>query len=167
MTVPLHDPRAHAEHAARALRDLAHTSRSLDHPADTYPILGELLAGVRRLQQVLDQLADAHLTHRPLAATDDGDAAAGRQFALYAGDELRHAARSVRQAEIALDAAVTHSGRIAWRTPDPATPRIRPTSTIRRLDTTRPLHQLAPPDHAPAPGHAASRTTDPAGGLTL
>lgn len=147
MTVPLHDPRAHAEHAARALRDLAHTSRSLDHPADTYPILGELLAGVRRLQQVLDQLADAHLTHRPLAATDDGDAAAGRQFALYA--------------------AVTHSGRIAWRTPDPATPRIRPTSTIRRLDTTRPLHQLAPPDHAPAPGHAASRTTDPAGGLTL
>lgn len=55
------DPRRDATEASEALRGLAHASRAMEHPADTHPILGELLAGVRSLRQSLDQLATAHL----------------------------------------------------------------------------------------------------------
>ena len=50
-------PTADAAEASEALRGLAHASRVLENPADTYPVLGDLLAGVRSLRQVLDQLA--------------------------------------------------------------------------------------------------------------
>jgi hypothetical protein len=139
-----YDARAAADQASAALRTLAHTTRTLDQPADTYPIVGDLLAATTYLQQVLDQLANTHLRHRDSAGTDAGDRLTGRELALYAGDELRHAARSVRQAQVALDAASIHSGRIAWHTPSPRpTP---PTSVLRHLDTPRPLSADRGPD---------------------
>ena len=49
------DLTADAAEASEALRGLAHATRVFDDPADTYAVLGDLLAGVRSLRQVLDQ----------------------------------------------------------------------------------------------------------------
>ncbi|GAB3214196.1 hypothetical protein GCM10027294_52540 [Marinactinospora endophytica] len=109
------DPRRDAAEASEALRGLAHASRAMEHPADTYPILGELLAGVRSLRQSLDQLATAHLTHRRDAHDDSGDQTIGASEVLAAADDLHQAGTMLDSVEERLDAAMTHSGCIAWR----------------------------------------------------
>lgn len=114
-----HDPTADAADAADALRGLAHASRVFNQPADTYPVFGELLAGVRSLRQVLDQLASAHITHRDRAHDDDGNHRVGAQSALAAADELHQAGTLLDHVASRLDAAFSHSGRIAWHN-DPA-----------------------------------------------
>ncbi|WP_051606620.1 hypothetical protein [Microbacterium sp. CH12i] len=58
------NPTTDAVEASEALRGLAHASRVFEDPADTYAVLGDLLAGVRSLRQVLDQLATTHVTNR-------------------------------------------------------------------------------------------------------
>src|SRR5690606_31169419 len=117
-----HDPLADAAEASEALRGLAHASRVFDDPADTYTVFGDLVAGVRSLRQVLDQLASAHLNARDRAFTDDGDHVAGAASALAAADELHQAGTLLDQAYDRLDAAFSHSGRIAWH-PEPAVDR--------------------------------------------
>lgn len=110
-----HDPLADAAEASEALRGLAHASRVFDDPADTYTVFGDLVSGVRSLRQVLDQLASTHLNARDRAFDDNGDPAAGAVSALAAADELHQAGTLLDQAYDRLDAAFTHSGRIAWR----------------------------------------------------
>ena len=113
------DPLKDAAEASEALRGLAHASRVFDDPADTYQVFGDLVAGVRSLRQVLDQLANTHLTHRDRAHDDDGNHVAGSQNALAAADELHQAGILLDQVHDRLDAAFSHSGRIAWH-PEPA-----------------------------------------------
>ncbi|SMX93836.1 hypothetical protein [Brevibacterium casei] len=108
------DPLADAAEASEALRGLAHASRVFDDPADTYTVFGDLTAGLRSLRQVLDQLANAHLAHRERAFDDDGNPVAGAAEALAAADGLHQAGTLLDQAHDRLDAAFTHSGRIAW-----------------------------------------------------
>lgn len=117
-----HDPLADAAEASEALRGLAHASRVFDDPADTYRVFGDLVAGVRSLRQVLDQLASTHLGARDRAFDDDGDPTAGAASALAAADELHQAGTLLDQAYDRLDAAFSHSGRIAWN-PDPVVDR--------------------------------------------
>lgn len=112
-----HDPLKDAAEASEALRGLAHASRVFDNPADTYSVLGDLLSGVRSLRQVLDQLGSAHLVHRGRAHDDDGDQAIGAAEALAAADDLHHAGTLLDGVEERVDAAMTHSGRIAWHAP--------------------------------------------------
>ncbi|GAB3546560.1 hypothetical protein GCM10027404_07170 [Arthrobacter tumbae] len=114
-----HDPLKDAAEASEALRGLAHASRVFDNPSDTYTVFGDLVAGVRSLRQVLDQVANAHLTHRGRAHDDDGDHLAGSQRALAAADELHHAGTLLDQVHDRLEAAFSHLGRIAWH-PEPA-----------------------------------------------
>jgi hypothetical protein len=116
------DPRADAAEASAALRGLAHATRTFEDPADTYPVIGDLLAGVRSLRQVLDQLAAAHIRSRAGAYDDAGNQAAGATAALAAADELHQAGTLLDTVEWRLDAASQHSGRIAWHpaAPDPA-----------------------------------------------
>lgn len=114
------DPRKDADEAFQALRGLAHASRNFTDPADTYPVIGDLLGGVRALRQVLDQLAAAHLDHRVLAHNDAGDQSAGATSALAAADELHQAGTLLDTVEWQLDAASQHSGRIAWKPTQPA-----------------------------------------------
>ena len=114
-----HDPLADADEASEALRGLAHVTRSFDDPAQTYRVFGDLLAGIRSLEQVLDQLATAHITHRGRAHDDSGDHLAGAHAALAAADELHRARILLDQAEVRLNAAFSYSGRIAWH-PEPA-----------------------------------------------
>lgn len=128
------DPRADAAEASAALRGLAHATRAMPEPAATYPVLGDLLAGVRSLRQVLDQLAAAHVDNRTLAHDDAGDQAAGATSALAAADELHQAGTLLDTVEWRLDAASQHSGRIAWH-PAPSDP-ARTTAHIGTLTLT-------------------------------
>ncbi len=113
------NPAADATEASEALRGLAHATRVFENPADTYAVLGDLLAGVRSLRQVLDQLATAHVTHRVRAHDDSGDQAAGATSALATTAELQQAAALVDAVHDRVDAAMSASGRIAWH-PEPA-----------------------------------------------
>lgn len=114
------NPVEDAMEASAALRGLAHATRTFDNPAETYPVLGELLAGVRSLRQVLDQLAAAHIEARSRAHTDAGSQPAGATAALAAADELHQAGTLLDTVHERVDAAMSQSGRIAWqRAPDP------------------------------------------------
>ncbi|GAT74062.1 hypothetical protein MHM582_2563 [Microbacterium sp. HM58-2] len=111
------NPAADAAEASAALRALAHATRRFDDPADLYGLLGDVLSGVRSLQQTLEQLAAAHDAHRPRARDDDGDADAGAWFALKASSELFSAAKVLDQVESAVNLASQASGRVAWVAP--------------------------------------------------
>jgi hypothetical protein len=126
------DPQADAAEASAALRGLAHATRTFSDPADTYAVIGDLLAGVRSLRQVLDQLAGAHIAHRARAHDDASNQLAGASSALAAADELHQAATLLDTVEWRLDAAAQHSGRIAWH-PTPAPARREPSPAMDRL----------------------------------
>lgn len=113
------DPVADATEASAALRGLAHATRQFADPADTYPVIGDLLSGIRSLRQVLDQVAAAHIASRARANDDAGSQAAGATSALAAADELHQAGTLLDSVAWRLDAASQHSGRIAWH-PAPA-----------------------------------------------
>ena len=115
------NPTVDAAEASEALRGLAHASRVFEDPADTYTVLGDLLAGVRSLLQVLDQLATTHLTNRVRAHDDAGDQTAGATYALTATEELQQAAALLDGVHDRVDAAMAASGRIAWH-PAPTAP---------------------------------------------
>jgi len=107
----------------------------MPEPAATYPVIGDLLAGVRSLRQVLNQLADAHIDNRVLAHDDAGDQTAGATSALAAADELHQAGTLLNTVEWRLDAAAQHSGRIAWRAPTASEP-ARTTAHVGTLTLT-------------------------------
>ena len=115
------NPTTDAAEASEALRGLAHASRVFEDPADTYAVLGDLLAGVRSLRQALDQLATAHVTNRVRAHDDAGDQTAGANYALAATAELQQAAALLDGVYDRVDAAMAASGRIAWH-PAPTAP---------------------------------------------
>lgn len=115
------NPTTDAAEASEALRGLAHASRSFEDPADTYAVLGDLLAGVRSLHQVLNQLATAHTANRVRAHDDAGDQTAGATHALAVTTELQQAAALLDGVHDRVDAAMAASGRIAWH-PEPAKP---------------------------------------------
>ncbi|MBO1903262.1 hypothetical protein J4H92_15060 [Leucobacter weissii] len=120
--MPVYDnPRQGATEAFDALRRLAHATRSPQDPAELYEVLGGVLGSVRSLRQVLDQLADAHITHRARAHDDAGNQASGASAALAAADELHQAGTYLDQVESRLNAASTQAGRIAWHPNAPET----------------------------------------------
>lgn len=108
-------PAADAGEAAEALRGLAHASRNITDPSDSYRVLGSLSTALASLQQSLDQLAGWHDRNAERAATDEGDHRAGRHEAVSAGVCLRDAADRVLQAHRSLNEAFSHNGRIAWQ----------------------------------------------------
>lgn len=116
------DPTTDAAEASEALRGLAHATIHIDRPAQIYPVLGDLLSGVRSLRQVLHQLASTHVAGQPRAFNDHGDAAAGARDALAAAEELHQAATLIDAAHDRLDAAMNTAGRISWH-PEPETAR--------------------------------------------
>lgn len=108
-------PTADAAEASEALRGLAHATRAFEDPADTYAVLGDLLAGLRSLRQVFDQLAAAHARNQVRAYDDAGNQAIDASHALTAAAKLRQAAALLDGVHEHADAAVGASGRIAWR----------------------------------------------------
>lgn len=162
-----HDPLTDAAEASEAMRGLAHASRVFDDPADTYTVFGDLTATMRSLRQVLDQLAATHLAHRDRAHHDDGDHLAGDRSALAAADELHQAGTLLDQAHDRLDAAFSHSGRIAWH-PDPVAGLDHETPTPATTATAAALRLTVWPD-APVGEHQryAYRITDTTSGQEL
>jgi hypothetical protein len=118
-TNPQHD----AEDAAEALRRLAHSTQKFDDPADTYWVISDLAATVRRLEQVITQVEAAHRDNLHLAHDDQGWAAGGHVQALTAAEDLRKAGELFGRAYVSLDLAMGHSGAIAWypASPTPTT----------------------------------------------
>lgn len=117
------NPTADAAEASEALRGLAHATRVLEDPADTYTVLGDLLAGVRSLRQVLDQLATVHVSNQVRAYDDAGNQGAGASRALTAAAGLRQAAVLLDGVHDQVDTTMGVSGRIAWRpAPSDTTP---------------------------------------------
>lgn len=113
------NPVTDAAESYEALRGLAHATRSWDEPANTYRVIGEVVAGIRCLGQVLDQLAGVHLRHEDGVSTDDGNRTAGAVAALSAADGFHQAAVLLDQAHDQLSAAFVQSGKIVWH-PEPA-----------------------------------------------
>lgn len=138
------DPVVDGEEACQALRALAHATRSFDQPAATYTVVGDVLGGLRSLEQILDQLALAHTSANTVARTDEGDQWAAIEEAYAAASALRRASTLVARAGLAVDRASEHSARIAWRSATPTAlsplaesivPRINAEDSFRR--TTR------------------------------
>lgn len=109
-----HDPVADAGDARESMRALAHASRAFRDPADIYQVVGELLGTLRSLEQVLEQVAAAHVRDQGSAFLDNVDRSGGLIEADAGARALRRAAAAVGQAERAVDEASQHSGRIAW-----------------------------------------------------
>jgi hypothetical protein len=109
-TNPQHD----AEDAAEAMRRLAHSTRTFDDPSDTYWVITDLAATVRRLEQVIAQVQAAHRDNVDLAHDDQGKAATGHVQALTAAEHLSKAGQLFGLAYVSLDLAMGHSGAIAW-----------------------------------------------------
>jgi len=108
------NPVQDATETRQAVRALAHASRAFADPEDTYEVVGELLGTLRSLEQVLEQVAAAHVLHQDKAFLDNGDHEAGVDEAWAAANALRRAAELVQSAETAVDQASQHSSYIAW-----------------------------------------------------
>ncbi|RWR22849.1 hypothetical protein D8Y23_01300 [Microbacterium enclense] len=117
------NPVQDATETRQAVRALAHASRAFADPADTYQVVGELLGTLRSLEQVLEQVAAAHVLHQDKAFLDNGDHEAGVDEAWAAANALRRAAELVQSAETAVDQASQHSSYIAWH-PAPVASRL-------------------------------------------
>jgi hypothetical protein len=156
-----HDPVRDAEEAAEALRGLAHATRAFDDLGDTYWVQGNVLASVRRLSQVLQQLAEAHRRHQDLARTDAGSAAEGMGHAQVAHAHLREAVVRLDAVHTSLDLAMNRSGQIAWSPPEQPSAPAAPTRLVSGHSVTtaneRSLDQPRP---------ASSQPTSPDRGAT-
>jgi hypothetical protein len=108
------NPVQDATETRQAVRAFAHASRAFADPEDTYQVVGELLGTLRSLEQVLEQVAAAHVLHQDKAFLDNGDHEAGVDEAWAAANALRRAAELVQSAETAVDQASQHSSYIAW-----------------------------------------------------
>lgn len=131
------DPHAEAGGAADRLRALAHSTRRFERPAESYEVIGDLLGGVRSLQQVLNQLARLHRDQQLLVHDDSGNALAGRTAAVSAMDKLRQAAGLLEMVEVRLDQASQASGRIVW-------PEARHAAPAPKLERERTLRAVSP-----------------------
>ncbi|MDY7543031.1 MULTISPECIES: hypothetical protein [unclassified Cryobacterium] len=105
-----------AEQLRRAARELAHSTRTVEHAGDSYELLGRLMNAQCLLGQVFEQLATWH------AHTQDGiqyDGEDGRGAGQVAGViraelALRDAADLADKADDALMLALTANGVIRW-----------------------------------------------------
>lgn len=108
------DPIADSEQARMALRGLAHASRKIEFPGDAYLVIGNVLDGLRSLEQVLDQLANVHTENVRRAFAEGGDHQAGMKEVYVSANTLHQTAREIGRTHAALDVALQHSGRIVW-----------------------------------------------------
>lgn len=102
-----------ASELEEAARTLAHSTRAVPKPFESYRLLGELSATADHLAQVLAQLATWH------AATQDGTHYDGEDGGRTgspqaAADELHAAARAVTEASEHIGRAHAHNGVVRW-----------------------------------------------------
>lgn len=131
------DPGSDARKAHEALRRIAQTTNTLADPGDVSPVLGDLVAGLQGLRQVVDQLAVAHLAHRPRAVDAADLSTNAAADALAVADGLHQAGGLIDQTRMVLEQAVQRASRIGWQ-PAPADP--TQTSQVQRWVSVVLLH---------------------------
>ncbi len=109
------DPKADADELGQAARGLAHATRNIETPADTYEVLCSLHQPLSGVPLSLHQSASWHARHAQFAAADDGNRAAGQEHAHKASGWLTVAAASTEQVLQLVMAAQAENGRIAWQ----------------------------------------------------
>lgn len=90
------DPVADADEAQRALRGLAHATRSIDDPRQIYPVLGSLTSAVASLSQSLHQIASFHDGPARKSTWVSTDSHTARSAAYQASWELHRSAEMLR-----------------------------------------------------------------------
>ncbi len=94
-------------------RTLAHSTRDVPNPRDSYRLLGELSATIDHLAQVIDQLGKWHSrveegTH--YNGEDEGQTGSPQR----AADELSRAARALTAASMDIGLAHTSNSFVRW-----------------------------------------------------
>lgn len=102
-----------AREAEELLRNLAHSTRDVPNPQDSYPMLGELGAIIAHLAQVTNQLASWH--NRAEDGThyegEDGDSTGSARAAAV---ELTTAVSALNLAANHVGRAHTRNGVVRW-----------------------------------------------------
>lgn len=145
---------ADADRASEAVRALAHATIRFDHhdeppgqnsprtehPQDAYWVLGDLLAIVRALSQVAQQIAAVHTRNAAQAQGESGSSRDGRDRVRVVHAHVRDALLHLEQVHTDLNAAMTAAASITWQ---PAALAIPELGTARALPpdatTTDPL----------------------------
>jgi len=118
------DPVADANAAREAMRGLAHATRSVEHPASIYPVLGSISAALASLTQTLHQLGDVHDSATIRRAWINGDSRADNASSYRVSWELHRAAEMAHQVAAAVDRAQEIEATIAYDTSDRPLPDI-------------------------------------------
>lgn len=109
-----------AREIAELARTLAHSTRDIPRPSDSYALLGELSAAQRSLAQVYEQLAVWHGQVRTGLHHDGDDPSAGTEAygiggaANRAASLLREAGERAALAEDSLREAHSANGVVRW-----------------------------------------------------
>ena len=91
------DPAADADEAQTALRALAHATRSIDGPRQTYSVLGSLTSSIASLRQSRHQLAALHDTPSKMSTWEVSDSRTARAAAQQVSWELHWSAEILHQ----------------------------------------------------------------------
>lgn len=110
-----HRQRAVAAEVEEAARTLAHSTRTVPFPADSYELLGELRSTVDHLEQVCRQLATWHETTANRAQIDgNSGGATAHERAHGAAADLTSAARALDEASTLISRAHTSNAVLHW-----------------------------------------------------
>lgn len=102
---------------SEAANQLALSTRSFDDPLDPYYILGDLLASLREVHQVIVQIADWHRTHAKHALHDHGCNQDGANAAHEAAQALLRATLQIGRTCDAIDTASGITSHLIWHIP--------------------------------------------------
>lgn len=94
----------------QSARTLAHSTRDVPAPSDSYALLGELSATVDHLEQVCRQLSRWHTAAQDAGHLQGEDAPS----AATAATELEAASTALSTASAALHSAHTANGAVRW-----------------------------------------------------
>lgn len=108
------NPAADADEVQTALRALAHATRSIDDPRQTYSVLGSLTSAVASLSQSLHQLASFHDGVAKKGVWAAGDSRAGRAATYQVSWELHRAGEILHQVSESIASAHNAEARITY-----------------------------------------------------
>lgn len=103
-----------AAEVEQAARTLAHSTRAVPVPSDSYGLLGELHATTSHLAQVCQQLGRWHATARDQGHMHDPTDQAAAASATMAADALEKASASLEAATQQIMAAHSANAPIRW-----------------------------------------------------
>ncbi|MFI5623500.1 hypothetical protein ACIA03_08550 [Nocardioides sp. NPDC051685] len=129
--MPTNDSTTHAALAREHLRSLAHSTRTIDDPAEIYALLGDLSPAVTSMAQSLHQIARVHDGLGPDRATVAESRRSGRATSYAVSWELHRCAEMLTQIATGIDRAHEDEARISYGPAD-----LLLTSTVSGINGT-------------------------------